>query len=216
MSEILRNFSPDTAGWLFMWILLVTAMFMVAIAVERVLFIRKRGSLDAGRFAAEIRNLVSRGEYDRALKLCEASQDKPLAHVLGAGLRKILQSKANDPRSIQNAVDEGALEVIPKLHERTGYLATIANVATLIGLMGTIYGLIIAFRSISAPGIDATEKARLLAAGISTAMNTTLLGLLIAVPAVLVYTYVTNRTTKMIDEIDEHTVKFINLIAERQ
>ncbi len=216
MAEMVRNFSPDTAGWLFMWILLATAMFMVAIAVERVLYIRKRGSLDAHRFAAEIRKLVGQGEYDKALRLCEASEDKPLAHVLAAGLRKIVQGKSTDPRAVQNAVDEGALEVIPKLQERTGYLATIANVATLIGLMGTIYGLIIAFRSISAPGIDPTEKARLLAAGISTAMNTTLLGLLIAVPAVLVYTYITNRTTRIIDEIDEHTVKFVNLLTERQ
>ncbi len=216
MAEILRNFSPETAGWVFMWILLVTAVFMVAIAIERLLYVWKRGSLNARRFASEVRNLVAKGEYDKALKLCESAKDKPLAHVLAAGVRKIAEGKKVDLRSVQNAVDEGALEVIPKLQERTNFLATIANVATLIGLMGTIYGLILSFRSISAPGIDATEKARMLAAGISTAMNTTLTGLLIAVPAVLLYTYISNKTAKIIDEIDEHTVKFINFITERQ
>ena len=216
MAEIMRNFSPDVAGWVFMWILLVTAVFMVAIAAERLIYVWRRGSLNAPKFAAEIRRYVGKGDYDKALKLCEASKDKPLAHVIGAGLKKIVENKKADLRTVQNAVDEGALEVIPKLQERTNLLATIGNVATLIGLMGTIYGLILAFRSISAPGIDATEKARMLAAGISTAMNTTLTGLLIAVPAVLLYTYITNKTAKIIDEIDEHTVKFINFITERQ
>jgi biopolymer transport protein ExbB/TolQ len=79
--------------------------------------------------------------------------------------------------------------------------------------MGTIYGLILAFRAVSAPGIDPTEKARLLAAGISTAMNTTLAGLLIAVPSTLFYSYLQSRTKKIIDEIDEHSVKLINLLT---
>ena len=97
-----------------------------------------------------------------------------------------------------------------------GFLAMISNVATLIGLMGTIYGLIAAFRSVSAPGIDASEKSRMLAAGIAVAMNTTLTGLLIAVPAILIYTFLHNKTVKIIDEIDEHTVKLINLITGNQ
>jgi len=92
----------------------------------------------------------------------------------------------------------------------------IANVATLVGLMGTIYGLIAAFKSVSAPGIDQAEKSRMLAAGISVAMNTTLTGLLIAVPSILVYTYIHNKTVKIIDEIDEHTVKLINLMTGNQ
>ena len=92
----------------------------------------------------------------------------------------------------------------------------IANVATLIGLMGTIYGLIAAFKSVSAQGIDQAEKSRMLAAGISVAMNTTLTGLLIAVPSILIYTFIHNKTVKIIDEIDEHTVKLINLITGNQ
>ena len=89
----------------------------------------------------------------------------------------------------------------------------IGNVATLIGLMGTIYGLIVAFNAVSQAGYDAAQKSAFLAAGISTAMNTTLMGLAIAVPSILVYTFINNKTVQIIDDIDEHTVKLINLLT---
>jgi len=92
----------------------------------------------------------------------------------------------------------------------------LANVSTLTGLMGTIYGLILAFDSISNPGVDAAEKATLLANGIAVAMYTTLAGLAIAIPSVIVYTIIHNKTTRIVDEIDEHTVRLINLIAPEE
>jgi biopolymer transport protein ExbB/TolQ len=199
MSEILRNFSPEVDGWVFMWILLVTAVFMVALAVERGYYIFLRSNINASKFMAEIRKLVKAGDYKKALALCESARDKALPRVVACGLRKVSESETVDFRSIQNSVDEGTLEVIPKLQERTGFLAMIGNVATLLGLMGTIYGLIRAFQAVSLPGIDATEKARLLASGISTALNTTLTGLAVAVPAVMVYAFLHNKTVKIID-----------------
>ncbi len=216
MADVLKNFSTTSTGWVFMWILLVAAIFMVALAIERAYYIIVRSNINAPKFMAEIRKLVKAGEYKQAMSLCNSARNKALAQVVMAGLRKVSQSETIDFRSIQNSVDEGTLEVIPKLQERTGYLAMIANVATLVGLMGTIYGLIGAFRSVSAPGIDATEKSRMLAAGISVAMNTTLTGLAIAVPSILIYTFLHNKTVKIIDEIDEHTVKIINLITGNQ
>ena len=216
MADVLKNFSTTSTGWMFMWVLLVAAIFMVALAIERAYYIMVRSNINAPKFMAEIRKLVKAGDYKKALSLCNSAKNKALAQVVMAGLRKVSESETIDFRSIQNSVDEGTLEVIPKLHERTGYLAMIANVATLIGLMGTIYGLIGAFKSVSAPGIDATEKSRMLAAGISVAMNTTLTGLSIAVPSILIYTFLHNKTVKIIDEIDEHTVKLINLITGNQ
>lgn len=213
MSEILRNFSPEVAGWQFMWILLIPAIFTVAIAVERGIYILIKSDINAPKFMAEIRKLVTAGEYGKALDLCTSAKDRALPKVVACGLRAVKDKEEVDFRTIQNQVDEGMLEVIPKLQERTNFLAMLANIATLIGLMGTIYGLILAFRAVSAPGIDQAEKARLLAAGISTAMNTTLTGLIIAVPAILFYTLLLNKTTKIIDEIDEHTVKLINLLT---
>ena len=216
MADVLKNFSTTSTGWAFMWVLLVAAIFMVALAIERAYYIMVRSNVNAPKFMAEIRKLVKAGDYKKALSLCSSAKNKALAQVVMAGLRKVSVSETIDFRSIQNSVDEGTLEVIPKLQERTGYLAMIANVATLVGLMGTIYGLISAFKSVSAPGIDATEKSRMLAAGISVAMNTTLTGLSIAIPSILLYTFLHNKTIKIIDEIDEHTVKLINLITGNQ
>ncbi len=216
MADVLKNFSTTSTGWAFMWVLLVAAIFMVALAIERAYYIMVRSNVNAPKFMAEIRKLVKAGDYKKALSLCSSAKNKALAQVVMSGLRKVSESETVDFRSIQNSVDEGTLEVIPKLQERTGYLAMIANVATLVGLMGTIYGLISAFKSVSAPGIDATEKSRMLAAGISVAMNTTLTGLSIAVPSILIYTFLQNKTVKIIDEIDEHTVKLINLITGNQ
>jgi len=216
MAEILKNFSTSSTGWFFMWTLLVVAVFMVAIAIERSYYILVRSNINAPKFMAEIRKLVKGGDYKKAIALCNSARDKALPQVILAGLKRVSETDTIDFRSIQNSVDEGTLEVIPKLQERTGFLAMISNVATLMGLMGTIYGLIAAFRSVSAPGIDATEKSRMLAAGISVAMNTTFVGLIIAIIAIVIYTFLHNKTIKIVDEIDEHTVKLINLITGNQ
>jgi len=216
MAEIWQSFSPGWSGWIFMWILLVVAAFMVAIAIERSHYIYVKSSINAPKFMAQIRRWVMAGDYKRAVALCRGIKDKALPHIVLAGLIKTSKMKIPNFRAIQNAVDEGTLEVIPKLQARTSYLAMIGNVSTLIGLMGTIYGLIIAFRSVSAPGIDVAEKSRLLAHGISVAMNTTLAGLAVAIPSILIYTVLHNKTTRIIDEIDEHTVKLINLITREE
>ncbi len=216
MAEVLRSFSTASTGWGFMWVLLVAAIFAVAIAIERAYYIMVRSNINAPKFMAEVRKLVKAGDYKQALALCQSAHNKALAQVVMAGLRKVSESDTIEFRAIQNSVDEGTLEVIPKLQERTGFLSVLANVATLLGLMGTIYGLIAAFKAVSAPGIDATEKSRMLAAGISVAMNTTLVGLAIAIPTILIYTFLHNKTVKIIDEIDEHTVKLINLITGNQ
>lgn len=210
--EMFESFRPGASGWMFMWALLITGAFMVAVAVERGYYIWVKSNINAGKFMAEIRRLVTAGKYNDALALCDSVGDKALPHVIKSGLKLASTNKTADFRTIQNSVDEGTLEVIPKLQERTGFLAMIGNVATLIGLMGTIYGLILAFAAVSEAGYDAAQKSAFLAAGISTAMNTTLMGLAIAIPAIMVYTFIHNKTTKIIDEIDEHTVKLINLI----
>lgn len=213
MGDLFEQFRPGVSGWVFMWALLLTAAFMIAIALERGYYIWIKSNLNSGKFMTEIRRLVSAGKYDQALELCESAKDKALAKVVSAGLRKVASTETIDFRAIQNSVDEGTLEVIPKLQERTGFLAMIGNIATLIGLMGTIYGLILAFSAVSEPGYDAAQKSAFLAAGISTAMNTTLMGLAIAVPAIISYTFLHNKTMQIIDDIDEHTVKLINLIT---
>jgi len=213
MFDLFEAFRPGASGWVFMWALLITAAFMVAIAVERCYYIWVKSNLNTRKFMNEIKKLVQASKYKEAVELCDSEGDKALPRVVRSGLNLVASNKSADFRTIQNSVDEGTLEVIPKLQERTGFLAMIGNVSTLIGLMGTIYGLILAFNAVSEAGYDAAQKSAFLAAGISTAMNTTLMGLAIAVPAIMVYTVIHNKTVQLIDEIDEHTVKLINLLT---
>ncbi|NQT25506.1 MotA/TolQ/ExbB proton channel family protein [candidate division KSB1 bacterium] len=213
MTEFWQSFTPGWSGWAFMWILLLAAAFMIAIVIERSVYIFVKSNINAPRFMAQIRRFIEAGEHKKAISLCGQFEDKALPQIILRGLIKFTKNPKAGFRTIQNAVDEGTLEVIPKLQARTNYLAMIGNVATLIGLMGTIYGLILSFRSVSAPGIDVAEKSRLLAHGIAVAMNTTLFGLAVAIPSIMAYTMIHNKTIQIIDEIDEHTVKLINMIA---
>ncbi len=213
MDSFIESFRWEADGALYMYAILVVGAFVIAIAIERAYFLMVKANINASKFMSEIRKLVRAGEYKKALALCDAAPEKALAQVVGASLRRVAEQEVTDFRSIQNSVDESTLEVIPRLNQRTGFLAMLANVATLLGLMGTIWGLILAFKAVSSAGIDAAEKARMLAAGISAAMNTTLLGLAVAIPSILIYTFLFNKTAKIIDEIDEHTVKLINLLT---
>ena len=208
-----KSFSPSDPAFLFMYVIAFFGAAALAIAIERFYYIMIRSNINSDKFMAEIRKLVAGGNMDRAIALCDKGKQKALPFVVLRGLKRAIESEALDFRAIQNAVDEGTLEVIPKLQERTNYLSMFANVATLTGLMGTIFGLIIAFDAVGGEGIPEADKTRFLAAGISAAMNTTIFGLMVAIPSLIVYTFLTNRTTKIIDEMDEHLVKLINLIT---
>ena len=208
-----KSFSPGDPAFIFMYVIGLFAAAALAIAIERFYYIMIRSNINADKFMAEIRKLVAGGNMDRAIALCDKGKQKALPFVVLRGLKRAIESEALDFRAIQNAVDEGTLEVIPKLQERTNYLSMFANVATLTGLMGTIFGLIIAFDAVGGEGIPEADKTRYLAAGISAAMNTTIFGLMVAIPSLITYTFLTNRTTKIIDEMDEHLVKLINLIT---
>jgi biopolymer transport protein ExbB len=213
LSEFGKSFSPSDAAFLFMWIIAAFGAIALAIAVERIYYILVRSNVNADKFMAEIRKLVAGGNMDRAIALCEKGKQKALPFVVLRGLKRAIESEQLDFRAIQNAVDEGTLEVIPRLQERTNYLSMFANVATLTGLMGTIYGLILAFKAVGSTAIPEAEKQQYLTNGISAAMNTTIFGLMVAIPNLIIYTYISNRTTKIIDEMDEHLVKLINLIT---
>ncbi len=206
-------FDPSMSGYVFMWIILIMGIIALAIAIERSYYIVVRSNVNADKFMMEIRKLVTSGNIKRAISLAEEGKQKALPYVVLAGLKKVAESETLDFRSIQNAVDEGTLEVIPRLQKRTNMLAMLANVATLTGLMGTIYGLIIAFEAVGGTEISEADKPRVLAQGISIAMNTTIFGLGVAIPTLIIYNYLQNKTTQIIDEMDEHLVKLINLIT---
>jgi biopolymer transport protein ExbB/TolQ len=208
-----EQFSTDSSGYVFMWVILIMFIIALAIAIERIYYIMVRSNVNADKFMMEVRKLVTSGNIKRAIALAEQGKHKALPYVVLAGLKRVAESETLDFRSIQNAVDEGTLEVIPQLQKRTNYLSMLANVATLTGLMGTIYGLILAFEAVGGTEIPEADKPKVLAQGISVAMNTTIFGLAVAVPTLIIYNVLQNKTTQIIDEMDEHLVKLINLIT---
>lgn len=216
MAQFFQAFMPGQDGYAFMWIILIMGAFGLAIAIERIYYIVIRSNVDAQKFMSEIRKLVASGNIKRAIDLCDKGKEKALPYVVLGGLKRAVESEVLDFRAIQNAVDESTLEVIPKLNQRTSYLSMLANVATLIGLAGTIYGLILAFAAVAADGIPESEKSKQLTKGISAAMMTTIMGLFVAIPLTMIFTFIQNKTTKIVDEMDEHLVKLINLITNNK
>jgi len=211
MMMFLRSFNPSQAGWEFMWVILASGVFGLAIMIERFVFLTGRTSRRSEAFVKDVLARIQADDIPAALSLCTHKGKSALAQVVKAGLN----AAGGGAEGIRNAVDEMTLRVIPQLEKRTGFLGTIGQVATLLGLMGTIYGLIIAFAAVGRPGIEPAEKASLLAQGIAAAMNTTYLGLLIAIPAIAIYTFFKSKTQRMIDEIDEYSLRLVNVLAER-
>jgi biopolymer transport protein ExbB/TolQ len=197
-------------GGPFMWPILVLGVFAVAIGFERLVLVLFRANLNATAFVAEIQKLVLADRLDQAIALCHGQPNAALARVIGAGLVRASLSE----RELEAGVEEAMLEVAPVLTRRTAYLGTIANVATLTGLLGTIQGLIQAFDAVaSAP--PELKQARL-AAGIAVAMHTTFFGLLVAVPTLLVQSVVLGTTHRILDEVERYAVRIVSLLVARQ
>ena len=195
-------------GGIFMWIILAVFAVGIGIIIERIILIF-RFQVNSKGLWQKVFNLVKGGRLQEAVSLCRKSE-APLPRIFCSGLR---QANASE-KKIQNAVDEVMLEVMPELEKRTGHLTILANIATLTGLLGTIFGLRLAFTAVAMA--DPTQKAGILAQGISQALNTTAFGLLVAVPILLSYSFIQSKITRIIDEIDQFSVKLINLLSEQE
>ena len=194
-------------GGVFMYPITAALGLGVAVILERLYWLVGRFDVDGAKFVREIRRLVEAGDLEGARELCG---DAPLPRILRAGIEAAMASGTSE-RALQNAVDEEALAVIPKVEKRIHYLSMLANVATLLGLLGTIMGLMQAFQAVA--GADPAQKAALLARGISMAMNTTAYGLMVAIPCMVFYAFLQSKAGKIVDEIDEYSVKLINLLV---
>jgi len=203
-------FAPFQAGGPVMYVIACFSALAIAIIIERTIFIFFRYNINGPAFMNQIMKLVKANNVDRAIQLCKAAKNAALAKVLVSGLGK----SSGTEREIQDAVDEAALEILPQLQKRTGYLQMIANVSTLMGLLGTILGIILAFQGVAEA--DAKEKQEVLATGIYRALYTTAFGLIVAIPALVAHSLLMTKTVNIIDEIDEYSVKLINLLVEKQ
>ena len=197
-------------GGPFMWPILVFAVFALAITAERLYFTWFRAGINGAAFMAQVQKLILANNIDRAIRLCNAEPNASLPRVLKAGLTR---ANGTDDE-IEGAINETMLEVFPVLSKRTAYLPMLANVSTLTGLLGTIQGLIIAFDAVARA--SAETKQTLLAGGIAIAMYTTFAGLVVAIPTLVLHSFIQQRTYKSQDDIDQYALKTVNLLKARR
>lgn len=194
-------------GWP-MFPILALLLVSWAIIVERIMFLKSCG-VDKKRLLGLLKSQLMSGNVQGALNIC-ASNPAPATRVISAGLVKYNRSE----EEIQAAMDEAALAELPKVEANTGYLAMLANVATLVGLLGTILGLIHSFAAVK--GADPSTKATLLAKGISEAMNCTAFGLICAVPALIAFAVLNGMTQRVLDTTNEVSVSVLNMVVSHR
>jgi len=203
--EIVKFFQT---GGTFMYPILLVLALGLAIAIERFFYLLQVQN-KTRKIWSQLVPMLKAQDMERALKLTEAAKT-PLAVMLNYGFAR--KKSAASRGVIESAMEEGMMEVMPDLEQRTHYLATFANIATLLGLLGTIIGLIEAFSAVA--GADPAEKASLLSSSISVAMNTTAFGLVAAIPLILIHSYLVTKTSRLVDSIEMAAVKCLNLITE--
>lgn len=204
IKEILHFFQ---SGGFFMYPILAVMVVGVAIAIERWLYLR-RAQAQNRQIWSQLLPLLNSGDVAAAEKLAEQSETA-LGRVLGYGLAR---SRTHGTRSeVEQALEETLMEVVPMLERRTHYLATFANIATLLGLLGTIIGLIQGFTAVA--NVNPAEKADLLAASISVAMNTTAFGLIVAIPLLLTHSWLQSVGNDLVDSLEMASVKFLNSLG---
>ncbi|PIE65880.1 MAG: hypothetical protein CSA24_01695 [Deltaproteobacteria bacterium] len=190
--------APFSEGGWGMRLILFALLVSLWLIVDRLVKLLKT-SFDVEDFMNRLEGQLKSGDIAAAHATCEQYRTKPLAKIIGAGLAQS-EKGAHD---VQAAMDEVAYIEVPSIEKRTGYLALLGNVATLMGLFGTIIGLIHSFSAVSKS--DTGDNATLLAAGISEAMNCTAFGLLTGIVALLAFSILNGRTQVIIDQINLET-----------
>jgi biopolymer transport protein ExbB len=195
-------------GGLFMYPILLVFAAGMAIVFERwVLLSRTQKSND--QMWSQVHPMLAKGEFDKAREM--VSKDKSnMAQMLGMGLAR--QGAVRRRDDIEIAMEESMMEIIPQLEKRTPYVALLSNIATLLGLLGTIMGLIEAFTAVS--NANPAEKADLLSASISVAMNTTAFGLMAAIPLLFFHSKLTSTAGHIVDSLEMASVKVLNCISD--
>lgn len=195
-------------GGFFMYPILLVFALGIAISIERYIYLTNARSKNREAWD-KLLPLLKSGEYQKALSMMDQS-DAAISKILSYGLSRLGLGRRHD--DIETAMEEGLMEATPRLEKRTHYLSTFANIATLLGLLGTIVGLIQAFTAVS--NADPSEKAALLSSSISVAMNTTAFGLIVAIPLLLIYSVLQTKTTELVDSLEMASVKVLNIIKE--
>jgi biopolymer transport protein ExbB len=190
----------------------IAAVFAVGLgfAVERFIYLHRVAGANR-RLWAQLAPLFQAGNFRKAMEIAEKS-DSALSTIMRYGISRVATARRKE--DIEKAMEESLIEVIPALEKRTHYLATLANIGMLMGLLGTVIGLINAFAAVAA--VNPAEKAAMLSASISVAMNNTALGLGLAITLLLCHMYLETKTTELVDSLEVASLKFLNSITERR
>jgi len=194
-------------GGVFMYPILIVGALGFAIAAERYIKLSVVRRANQAMWN-QIHPVLANGEFDKAREMT-AGDKSTVSQLLNLGLAR--QGAVRRRDDIEIAMEEGMMEIIPQLEKRTSYIALFANVATLLGLLGTIVGLIQAFTAVA--NANPAEKADLLSASISVAMNTTAFGLIVAVPLLILHAVINSRTSEIVDSLEMASVKTLNIIS---
>jgi biopolymer transport protein ExbB/TolQ len=195
------------SGGPFMYPILVVLAIGLAITLERYLYLTAAKAKNR-RMLAKLMPALEKGEMNNVIKMTKES-NSTVSKILAQGLGNFKSARRRD--DIEASMEETIMEAIPRLEKRTHYLAMFANIATLLGLLGTIIGLIKAFTAVAQ--VDPSLKAEILSTSISVAMNTTAFGLMVAIPLLVFYTLLQTKTTEIIDSLEMATVRFTNHLA---
>jgi biopolymer transport protein ExbB len=190
-----------------MYVLLFVGVIAIGLMIERAYFLYVKCDMNSGTFMNTISKYIKAGDFDRAIKYA-GTINSPLAK----GILSVLSNRTKGPKNIKKAVDEVFLAEGPRIKRNVFMLNILANVSTLIGLTGTIYGTMECFDAIA--NAPAAQRAQQLAAGISITMSATLMGLLVAVPCILAYGVLSGKADKIVEDLDEKTTKLINAVEE--
>lgn len=194
------------------WMTPIAIAFALAIAftLERFMRLFLQLHVDGTSFMFEVQKYILNNDLDGAIRVCNGAGNAALAKVIKAGL----QRASRDETQIQNAIDAASLEMIPKLERRLPYISLIANLAVLLGLLGTVNGLIRSFGAVALA--DPAQRQAILASGISEAMNATAFGLVTAIFAMIAHSVLSSKATRILEDIDEFGVKLLDLLSARR
>jgi biopolymer transport protein ExbB len=197
------------SGGAFMYPILLVFAVGAAIAVERFITLSRVTGKNETSWRG-IQPLLSEGDFDSAREVSE-KDESPMARLLSMGLS--LQGAVRRREDVEIVMEEGMMEIVPQLEKRTPYIALASSIATLLGLLGTIMGLIQAFTAVA--NANPAEKADLLSASISVAMNTTAFGLMVAIPLLVVHAILASKTNEIVDGMEMASVKVLTAISTR-
>lgn len=199
-----RMAAQFNAGGPFMWVILGVLGAAAAVMIERYVYLLYAGA-GARSVAADMLTAIREDRIDDAQRLA-TRRSSPLFRLLAAAMERYAQGRSID--EVRQGVEQEAIQEAPRLSHRLNYLSLFANIATLLGLLGTIAGLQVSFSSLASA--DAAQKATLLASGIAQAMNTTAFGLIVAVPCMVAYTMLTNKQQALMRDMDDAVVRVVN------